>query len=159
MQAMSKAFRHVQTIDDALVCQSDSIITLCLVNGTDAVEANIAMQLVELQKTLGVRNKLNEEQCDELAAEITATFKHLTMADIHVIFRRAKHGEYGDMYERISIPKVLTWFRKYTEEREDTAVKRSEREAEQYKSYVGNDERRHTGEFLSETLKKMNLRK
>ncbi len=139
---MSRAMRHIRTPADALATHADSITTLCLAYGQEKVEANFRIQIATLQEYLGVKNKMSETFIDELVAEIVGEFKQLTMADVHVIMRRAKTGEYGEYYERLSIPKVMTWFRKYYEERIEVAVLQNEREAERIKnSYMGSDDR------------------
>jgi hypothetical protein len=137
---MREVFRNVHTPEDALACPSDSIGVLCRTNSEAVMEANISIHLVALQASIGVKNKLDDAQCDEVAAEIVAAYKQLTMADLHVILRRARTGVYGEFYERINMPKVLTWFREYFNERVLAAYERNERESERYKnSYIGDD--------------------
>jgi hypothetical protein len=157
---MRRVFRDVHTPEDALACATDSIGTLCRVNGAEVMEANISIQLVELQASLGVKNKLDEARCDEIAAEIVATYKQLSMADLHVILRRARTGEYGEFYERISMPKVLTWFREYFNERIKVALERNERETERRKnSYIGSDDRPGKPLRVAKLLKSIRLGK
>ncbi len=139
---MTKAMRGIRTPADALATASDSLTTLCLAYGEKRVEANLRIQFATLQEYLGVKNKMSELFIDELVAEIVGEFRQLTMADVHVIMRRAKTGEYGEYYERLSIPKVMTWFRKYYQERIEVAMERNEREAEKHKySYMGSREK------------------
>jgi hypothetical protein len=59
---------------------------------------------------------------DLMTEEIVDGYPFLTEGDMQVIFRRALHGEYGEYYERLSIPKVMTWVRNYMNERVRTAM-------------------------------------
>ena len=43
------------------------------------------------------------------------------------MFRRIISGQYGEFFERLSIDKILTFFRKYREERFEIAINDSQR--------------------------------
>lgn len=149
-----RSLSHVCNVSDALDAQTDSLAALVRENGTEKVEAIIKIYLIQLNDLLNIKRPLTEIQIEETAIEIVSSFKLLTMADIHVIFRRARRGEYGEMYETINMPKIITWFRQYDDERVQAAMERNERETERYKSsYTGSDERTGKPILLKRAIK------
>ena len=49
----------------------------------------------------------------------------LKMSDLTLMFKKIISGQYGEFYERLSIDKVLTFFREYLEERLNLAADNS----------------------------------
>lgn len=74
-------------------------------------ESTIMMYLIDLREKINAKRHLSDEQIEEIAFEVVNSFYHFTIADIHVVFRRAKLGEYGEFYESIDMPKVMSWFK------------------------------------------------
>ena len=122
---LTDRYRGVQTVSQALSIKSESIGGLNRTFGSQKVEALIKLQLVYLNDLLNLKRPLNEVQIDEIALEIVSVYVHLTMADIHLIMRRARTGHYGEFYESLNMPKVLRWFFDYFEERCEVAARRS----------------------------------
>lgn len=73
--------------------------------------------MIELSELVNVKRELSEKQIDTIAMEVVNRHYALTMADIHVIFKKAINGEFGDFYESLDVPKVLKWFDQYFDER------------------------------------------
>lgn len=48
------------------------------------------------------------------------------IADVHVIIKKAKRGEYGELFESLDMPKVMSWFREYFADRCALAAQVSE---------------------------------
>ncbi len=124
-EALTRHYREVRTVAQALDAPSHSLGKLEHALGTEKVQALIKLQLVYLNEMLDLKRPLGELQIDETAAEVAAIHRHLTMADVHVIMRRAGSGHYGEFYESLTMPKVLGWFADYFEERCDVAAQRS----------------------------------
>jgi hypothetical protein len=103
----------VQTIEQAIDTPSHSLSSLKKRLGDKKTEALIKVYLIELSEALNLKRPLTEFQIDEIAFEVLNEFYNLSMADIHVIFRRAKTGYYGEFYDSLNMPKVLKWFRDY----------------------------------------------
>ena len=93
---------------------------------------------------LNLKRPLGEEQIDEIAEEVVAVLHHLTMADIYLIIRRGMRGYYGELYESLSMAKVLSWFFDYFDERCKVASGRSLENHFQLKDY--NDTKRENSE-------------
>ena len=105
--------------------------------GTEKVEALLKLQLVELNELLNLKRPLTERMIDVIAADVVADFRHLNMADVWLVFKRARSGHYGELYESVNTAKVEGWFREYYEERCAEAEERSIRESEAYKGDSG----------------------
>lgn len=58
-----------------------------------------------------------EDQIELCSIEITNQYGALKISDLTLIFKRIISGQYGELYESISIPKVLKWFSDYFDER------------------------------------------
>lgn len=151
---------HIKTIEDALVSNEESIGALVRRDGSEPVEKIIMRHLVLLCDMVNVKRPLTELQIRHIAFEVVNSFKHLTMADVYLIFRQVLNNEYGELYESIDMPKVMGWFNKYMDKRVKAAVERNEREAERYKnSYIGNDDRTSKPMKAGKVLKSIRIGK
>lgn len=114
---------HVRSLNDALALATTdrdkypSLARLRASYGTEKIEAVIKLHLIDLQNNVNLKRPLRPVQIDNIAREVVASFYSLTIADIHVIFRKAKIGEYGEFYESLDMPKVMSWFREYFDNR------------------------------------------
>ena len=102
-------------------------------HGAEKVEALVKLQLVELNELLNLRRPLTEHMIDVIASDIVSDFRSLNMADVWLVFRRARSGYYGELYESVNTAKVEGWFREYFEERCADAEEQSIRESNAYK--------------------------
>ena len=132
-KALQLQFREVTTVALALQTKSKSIALLKNEYPEEKLAALIKLQLIDLNDMLNLKRPLSETQIDTIADEIFTQYFHLTMADIYLIFRRAKTGHYGEFYESINMPKVLSWFRTYFDERCEEAARQSMDKANSYK--------------------------
>jgi hypothetical protein len=137
-----RSMAHIRTVADALDAKTDSIGAMVRRDGSAKVEDMIMKYLIMMSDMVNVKRPLTDLQALAISIEVVSGYKFLTLADIHLIFRRVLAGEYGELYESIDMPKVMGWFRKYADERAKVAFERNEREAERYKnSYTGDDGR------------------
>lgn len=60
-------------------------------------------------------------------------YPHYTMYDFKLFFKRAKLGDYGEIYGRIDGQVILSWLRKYDIWRDTAAMDTSIKESEKYK--------------------------
>lgn len=70
---------------------------------------------------------MTEDQLEMCATEIVNDYYGLKITDMTLLFKRIIAGSYGEFYESLSIPKVLSFFKSYFEERCNTAEEMSER--------------------------------
>ncbi|WP_165026771.1 hypothetical protein [Dysgonomonas sp. ZJ279] len=115
--------RDVRSMRDALALattspsQYPSLARLRADFGDEKIETVIKLYLIDVCDMVNIKRPLREPQIEALASEIVATYYSLSIADIHVIFRKAKTGEYGEFYESLDMPKVMGWFRQYFDDR------------------------------------------
>ncbi len=114
--------------------------------GEQKVGAYIKLWIINLNENLNLKRPLKEHQIDETANLIVSEFRHVTIADINLIFKTAKMGGYGEFYESLSIDKILTWFKDYFKERCEVAAAESRREAEAHKYRADKVQRVQTAE-------------
>ncbi len=82
----------------------------------------VSLWLIDLNKYVNAARKMTAPQVLMCASLIVDEFYHLTIADMNLIFKKAKMGEYGSLFETMSMDKVLTWFRDYMDQRNNLAA-------------------------------------
>ena len=97
---------------------------------------------------------MTDVQTQETAMLIVDSFHALTIADINLIFKNAKMGKYGKIYDRLDGQLILSWFDKHFNERCAAAAEISIREAEKYK----NDNNGLTFEAIQKLFEKKKLK-
>ena len=117
--------------------RSQTVGTIARFNRENPIQTTAIMKthLVYLNKMCDVKKPLDEDQIDFIAEAITSEpmLSNLTLLDFMIVMRRAIMGNYGEMFESLSPPKVLRWLRDYAEERAEAAGEMSREEAESYK--------------------------
>lgn len=113
--------------------QTPSLGVLRKQYGERQMEAYIKIWLIELNELLNVARPLKEAQIDEIAYLILSEYNNITIADINIIFRKAKLGEYGELYESLSMDKILKWFSEYFNDRCNVAGEMSRTEYDKIK--------------------------
>lgn len=118
-EAIGRSFSHIRSAQDALALADTqpSLGDIRRNYGTGKAEVIIKMYLLELCELINLKRSLTERQIDAIAREVVADYCFLSTADIHVIFRRARRGEWGELYESLDMPKVMRWFSDYFHER------------------------------------------
>ncbi|WP_420582059.1 hypothetical protein [Reichenbachiella sp.] len=134
-KAMREAMKGVSTIQQAKALKTVSLAKIRKDIGSNAIEALIKIYLIQLSELLNLKRALTEDQIDEIASEVVATYYHLTMADVNLIMKRAKTGYYGELYEQLNMPKVMKWFADYFEERCELGERQSLDAHSQRKEY------------------------
>jgi len=101
--------------------------------GYECLQAYLEGWIVNLREFVNVGKRMTDNQTFETAMIILQDYKCLTIADINLIFKRAKSGYYGNLYDRLDGQIILGWFRKYFSERCSAAAEDSINEASKYK--------------------------
>ncbi|MFL0104951.1 hypothetical protein [Tenacibaculum maritimum] len=136
-----RLYSKCSTIPKALNSQAPTLSSLIRSIGGVKVEAYIKLWLIDLNLSLGLKQPLKEHQIDQIAFGVIENYRSLNIADISLIFKNAKHGKYGDFYDRITIPTVLKWFRLYFNDRCNVAASQSYQNHIQHKSAFANTPR------------------
>lgn len=128
---LSRELQHVRSVGDALALASnrDLCPSLAIIRrdyGNEVIEDLIMAYLLQMRKMINAKRHLSDEQIEEIAFEVVNTYYYFTIADIYLVFKWAKLGKYGELYESIDMPKVMGWFERYDDVRTQTATQESE---------------------------------
>lgn len=125
---ISSTFAEVRTVEQALQTHSPSLLSLTRREGVSrrAVQTLVKLHLVALDAFLKQKNGLTVDEIELIAEEVMEKYGWvLTMADVFLIFRNAKVGRYGELYNQLTCAKVIRWFDDYATERCNTAEQMS----------------------------------
>jgi hypothetical protein len=95
--------------------------------------AYISVWIVNLNDFVNALRKMSPDQIEETATIIVQEYPYMNLADINLIFRRIKKGEFGQLFAEIDGMKVLSWFEHYACERARAASEISMSHADQFK--------------------------
>lgn len=121
--------------------------------GYDCIQAYIESWIVNLRMFFNVGRAMTDSQTFETAMLIVDEFPCLNMADINLVFKRAKSGYFGKVYDRLDGNVILEWFHKYFDERCERAAERSQREADKM-NFRCPESNERIGRIISDILKK-----
>ena len=129
-----RALKNCKTVAKAINSGTPSLSSLVRTMGDKKVEAYIKIWLIDLNETLGLKTPLKEHQIDTIAFYIVDKYRNLNIADINLIFNIVKLGEYKGVYDRVTIPTVMGWFKQYFDDRCNTAAEQSYQNHVQHKT-------------------------
>ena len=95
--------------------------------------AYLSVWIVNLNDFVNALRKMTPEQIEETATIICQEYAYLNLADINLVFRKIKKGEFGQLFAEIDGMKVLSWFEQYARERMHTAADISMSQADNFK--------------------------
>lgn len=101
--------------------------------GEEQMTDFLVMQINNVQKLLNIENVMDTQTALFAAQSILDEFGLLNIADMRLVFTRAIRGQYGQFYNRITIPQMIDWFRQYFDNRCQLCALASEQEGERYK--------------------------
>ena len=111
----------VATVEDAISSKAPSIASFQREQGREFTEGLITFWLLYLNQILNLNKPMSEDQIKLCSGMVVEEFYMLKVSDLTLLFKRIISGEYGEFYERLSIDKILTFFRTYLEERFNSA--------------------------------------
>jgi hypothetical protein len=130
-KAVAKMCKSVSSLPAVFKTQLPSLAKVRKEYGEDFTEAYVATWITNLVEFFYVGKRMGESQILETAMLIMQDYYMLTLADINLVFTRAKKGFYGELYDRLDGAIILTWFWKYFEERcqeaENIALRKHDR--------------------------------
>lgn len=124
------------TIDKALNAPAPTLGTLQREKTKDFAIGLTMGWLVYLNDILNLNKPMTEDQIELCAIEINETYYSLKISDLTFLFKKIISGTYGEFYESLTIPKVLSFFREYFEERCQLAEQQSQRTHSDIKSHA-----------------------
>ena len=107
----------ITTIEQALNSKAPSIASFQRQQGRQFTEGLITFWLLYLNNILNLNKPMSEEQINLCSNMVVEEFYMFKVSDLTLLFKRIISGQYGEFYERLSIDKILTFFREYLEER------------------------------------------
>ncbi|MBB4117883.1 hypothetical protein GGR32_000155 [Mesonia hippocampi] len=120
-----RQYSHCKSIALAINSDAPRLSVLKRQLGVKSVEAYLKLWLIDLNAVLDLRKPLTETQIDDLAFRIVENYRSLNIADVNLIFAQVKNGELGKVYDRLSIPTVMKWFKDYFDKRCSAAAEQS----------------------------------
>ena len=138
-KASQLILKNCTSVATACKTHTPSLARLRKEYSPEKIHALVASYLIDFSLLLGLKRPLNEVQIEFIANEIVTNYWYFTIADINVIFRRAKSGYYGEFYESVNPPKILTWFSQYESEKDQHCIDVNINESSRLR---GRDERR-----------------
>lgn len=130
----------LHSIEEALARQNPNLLEM-----RARVSAEFALNLMQawlvyLNEMLNLNRPMSPEQIKLCAQQILAEHNNLKFSELSYLFKRIISGEFGEFYESLSIAKVLTFFRKYEQERLEVVMERQRQQHAQYKETQGEAE-------------------
>ena len=117
-----RKFRQADTPALALQSEAPTLAQIRKEHSEDFLMAYIAVWIVNLNDFVNFSRKMTPEQIEETAIFIYQDYYYLNLADINLIFRKVKKGEFGQLFAEIDGVKILSWFAKYASERASAAA-------------------------------------
>lgn len=125
---------HIKTEIQAIESKAPTLGAIKRVNGPEFTSGMVKVWIIYLNEILDLKNQMNEAQIILAAQEICNDYNHFKFSDLTLIFKRILSGEYGKLYERLSIVELLTIFREYNAKRLDKSAEISQRKHKDFKS-------------------------
>ena len=123
----------IKGVSDALSRNTVSLVEIKKGKGQAFLRSYIALWLIELNELLNLKNPLSEAQITLCTEQIITDYSFLKLSELSLIFKRIVSGEFGELYERISMPKLMSIFRKYDQERTEVVTSESQQAHENFR--------------------------
>lgn len=117
-----RLFSKTTTPAQALRSKAPTLASIRKNYSEDFLVAYIAVWIVNLNDFVNASRKMSPEQMEETAFMIYQEYYYMNLADINLVFRKIKKGEFGQLFAELDGVKILGWFEKYNQERMTTAA-------------------------------------
>lgn len=144
--AVQKLCRNVNTPAQVFNTNLPTIGTVKKVYGDDFAQAYIETWIVNISEFVNIGKNMNENQIYETAQMILDSYPYFTLADINLVFKKAKKGDFGQIYDRLDGQIIFSWFTKYNQLRCLEAEEQSISQANYFKE---RDNRPHDRDTMS----------
>ena len=103
--------------------------------------ALVKLHIIDLLDFINPSRSMSIEQVEQTAELLISDYSYLKIADLLLVFKKAKKGEFGQLYEGIDGMKILQWFNQIWDARLEAAEQQSQNEANTLKAAMGGSER------------------
>jgi hypothetical protein len=117
INACREKYSDLNSYSKALDCDSPLLSHISKSYGRQSAIAYIETWLYNLNDFLNISRRLKKEQMYETALYIIQDYYYLSIAEIHLFFKKIKKGEFGNLYEGIDGYKILYFLNMFDEER------------------------------------------
>jgi len=115
-------YSKVEKIEDILFkTKYPSIAVVRSEHGQNFVEGLICAWLMWLNKHLNLTKPMQEDSIVLTAQMIIKDYYYFKFEDISLIFTGILRGQYGELYEHLNTPKIITFFDSYAIKRSNLA--------------------------------------
>jgi len=119
-QAMIK-LSDCNTPAKCIKSETDSLAIIRKEQGEKKLIDIVMSWIIDLNDFINVSRKMNAAQVNQTAIMIMNDFYYMNIADINLVFTRAKKGYFGELYQSLDGLKIYSWFDQYATERAQTA--------------------------------------
>ena len=124
-----------KTIEDVFAAPEVGLATICKELGEIKLKAMMVIWMESFINFYSTTGTMDKFQVADTINLIIDEYPHYTMYDFKLFFKRAKLGDYGEVYGRMDGQVILSWLRKYDIMRDTAAQNDSIKEQEQYKEF------------------------
>lgn len=131
-----KCLMTFNKVNSPALCMQSQAPTLATIRkqySDDFVIAYIALWIDNLNDFVNAARKMTPAQMEETAVILFQEYYYFNLADINLVFRKIKKGEFGKLFAELDGVKILSWFEEYSCERMRTAADASISLSDQYK--------------------------
>lgn len=102
--------------------------------GEDSTLTALELWIVDANEFFNLPRPMGPSQISQTAIMLLSDFYYFRIADINLVFTRAKKGQYGELYGSLDGMKIYSWFEQYDNERSQIAYSDALREHDNLKS-------------------------
>lgn len=118
MSDVTAECRSVRKLDDAINSSTPCIgHYMASAEGDASVRLTIGMLISDFDTFIDLKHRMSDSNIAEAVRGIVDEYRYLKIADLYLLFTKAKRGEYGSFYERMDTPTVMRMVRQYAEDR------------------------------------------
>ena len=115
-ETVQKTCKSIELPEQAFNSGLPSLASMYKEFGEVKVIAYIKLWITDLVEFINVGKNMLPNQINQTAQMIYDEYHYLNVADINLVFKRAKMGYYGQPY-KLDGQVILSWFRDYNNER------------------------------------------
>jgi len=112
--------------------------------GEEQVKLEISAVVVQFIDYIGVRSQFTPSHVDLLVDDLCREFYHLKVSEVYYVFKEARIGKFGELYNNINPVKIMGWFQLYRDNRD---IKAADLSIHKHKRLKGNPGSGRTDEF------------
>jgi len=128
-----RLYSKIRTPELAMKSEAPTLGSIRKIYSEDFQIAFTATWIVNLNDFVNASRKMTPEQIEETATIIVQEYPYFNLADINLIFRKIKKGEFGQLFAELDGIKILSWFEEYAQDRARTAAELSMSSGNRYK--------------------------